>query len=64
MWLYPVPALIAIVGCLYVLFMRPNFQKEIRYAVVLIIIGLAIYLVRSYRRGEFPFNKNQIVTEN
>jgi amino acid transporter len=63
MWLYPVPALIAIVGFLYVLFMRPNFQKEIRYAFVLIVIGLAIYLIRSYRRGEFPFNKNQAVTE-
>lgn len=57
MWLYPIPALIAIVGFLYVLFMRPNFQKEIRYAIVLIIIGLIIYFVRAYKRGEYPFNK-------
>lgn len=65
MWLYPIPALVAIVGFLYVLFMRPNFQKEIRYAVVLIIIGLAIYFVRAYRRGEFPFNNsNQAVAED
>jgi basic amino acid/polyamine antiporter, APA family len=56
MWLYPVPALIAIIGFLYVLFMRPNFQKEIRYAVVLIVAGLIVYFVRSYRRGEFPFD--------
>jgi len=57
MWLYPLPALIAIVGFLYVMFMRPNFQKEIRYAVVLIVVGLIIYFARAYRRGEYPFNK-------
>lgn len=57
MWLYPIPALIAIIGFLYVLFMRPNFQKEIRYAVVLIVAGLVVYFVRSYRRSEFPFEK-------
>jgi basic amino acid/polyamine antiporter, APA family len=55
MWIYPLPALIAIFGFLYVLFMRPNFMKEIRYAVVLLIIGLIIYFVRSFKRGEFPF---------
>jgi len=55
MWLYPIPALIAIAGFLYVLFMRTNFQKEIRYAAVLIIVGLLIYFVRAFRRKEFPF---------
>ena len=59
MWLYPVPALIAIAGYLYVLFMRKDFQKEIKYAVVLIVLGLIIYLVRSYKRGEFPFDRNE-----
>src|SRR5215203_3643186 len=58
MWLYPVPALIAIAGFLYVLFMRPNFQKEIKYAVVLIVLGLIIYFIRAYKRGEFPFSEN------
>ncbi len=55
MWLYPVPALIAIIGFVFVLFSRPNFQKEIKYAAVLIVVGLAIYLARSYKRGEYPF---------
>ena len=65
MWLYPLPALIAIVGFLYVLFMRPNFQKEIRYAAVLIVVGLIIFFIRSYRRGEFPFgNSKKVLTEN
>lgn len=58
MWLYPIPALIAIIGFLYVLFMRPNFQKEVKYAAVLIVLGVIIYLVRSYKRAEFPFNKD------
>lgn len=65
MWLYPLPALIAIIGFLYVLFMRPNFQKEIRYAVVLIVAGLIVYFVRSFKRGEFPFHKtDKILVEN
>jgi len=57
MWLYPLPAIIAITGFLYVLFMRPNFQKEIRYAAVLIVLGLIIYFVRAYKRKEFPFTR-------
>ena len=62
MWLYPIPALIAIAGFLYVLFGRKDFQKEIKYAAVLIVLGLIIYLVRSYKRGEFPFG-DKIVGE-
>jgi hypothetical protein len=58
MWLYPVPALVAIAGFLFVLFSRPNFQKEIKYAGLLIIVGLAIYFVRAYLRKEFPFGNS------
>jgi amino acid transporter len=55
MYLYPIPALLAIAGYLYVLFSRANFQKEIRYAALLIVTGTIIYLVRSWRNGEWPF---------
>ncbi|MGB7555317.1 MAG: APC family permease, partial [Candidatus Korobacteraceae bacterium] len=55
MWLYPVPALLAIAGFLFILVARQNFLREIRYAVVILVVGLAIYLVRSWRRGEWPF---------
>jgi amino acid transporter len=55
MWLYPVPALLAIAGFLFILVARKNFLQEIRYAVVILVLGLAIYLVRSWRRGEWPF---------
>lgn len=55
MWLYPFPALAALCGFVYVLLMRPNFQQQILYALVLIVVGLAIYFVRARARGEWPF---------
>jgi APA family basic amino acid/polyamine antiporter len=55
MWLYPLPALLAIAGFLFILVSRRNFLREIRYAVVILVVGLAIYFVRSWRRGEWPF---------
>lgn len=61
MWLYPLPALLAFGGFVYVLVSRQNFQKEVRYAVVLLLAGLAIYLFRSWRRGEWPFGEHREV---
>ncbi len=55
MWLYPVPAVLAIAGFTYILLARKNFLREIRYAVVIVVVGLAIYLVRSWRTREWPF---------
>ena len=58
MWLYPLPAIVALGGFLYVMFMRDGFTKQLKYAVVLIAVGLVIYFIRSYRRGEYPFGSN------
>jgi basic amino acid/polyamine antiporter, APA family len=55
MWLYPLPALISAIGFLYILIERKNFTRELRYAAVIVVIGLAVYLVRSWRRQEWPF---------
>ena len=55
MWLYPLPALCAIAGFIYILISRPNFLREIRYAVVLLVAGLALYFFRALRRGEWPW---------
>jgi basic amino acid/polyamine antiporter, APA family len=55
MWLYPVPAMLATMGFLFVLVERKNFLKEVRYAVMLLIAGIVVYLVRSLRRKEWPF---------
>jgi len=58
MWLYPIPAVLAFIGFVYVLFSRQNFQKEVRYAVVLLVAGSVLFCIRSYRRKEWPFNKS------
>jgi hypothetical protein len=50
-----VPALAAIAGFLFILFNRVNWQKEIRYAAVILLTGLAIYMIRAWRGGEWPF---------
>ena len=41
MWFYPLPALIASIGFGYILFVRANALKEIRYAFVILLIGIA-----------------------
>ncbi len=55
MWLYPLPALVAIAGFLFILFNRQNALKEIRYAVVILLAGLVIYMIRAWRGREWPF---------
>ena len=55
MWLYPLPALMAIAGFLFVLISRKNFVREIRYAFAILVLGLVIYFVRSWRHKEWPF---------
>lgn len=55
MWLYPLPALLAIAGFTFILLARRNFLREIHYALALLIVGVAIYLVRAWRRQEWPF---------
>jgi APA family basic amino acid/polyamine antiporter len=55
MWLYPIPALVAFAGFVFIIVKRPNAGKEIKYAMALIVAGLIVYLVRAHRRREFPF---------
>ncbi len=55
MWLYPLPALVAIAGFLYILFNRENWQKEMCYALVILLAGLVIYMIRAWRSSEWPF---------
>src|ERR1700730_1357899 len=56
MWLYPVPALAAAAGFIFILFNRQNAMKEVRYAAVILLAGLTIYMVRAWRGKEWPFN--------
>jgi APA family basic amino acid/polyamine antiporter len=55
MWLYPLPALVAIAGFLFILFNRANALKEVRYAGVILLTGLAIYMVRAWKSRQWPF---------
>src|SRR5215469_10408466 len=55
MWLYPLPALMAIAGFIYIVLARKDFLREIKYAIVIVIVGLAIYLVRARKNREWPF---------
>jgi len=55
MWLYPLPALLAFIGFVYVLISRQNFLKEVRYAAILLVIGSILFFWRSWRRKEWPF---------
>jgi len=55
MWLYPLPALLACAGFLFILFSRENWQKEIRYAAVILLTGMIVYLIRSWWHSEWPF---------
>jgi APA family basic amino acid/polyamine antiporter len=62
MWLYPLPALVAIAGFLFILFNRQNWQKEIRYAVVILTTGLAIYMIRAWHARDWPFGAGRRAT--
>jgi basic amino acid/polyamine antiporter, APA family len=55
MWLYPLPALLASVGFVFILVSRTNSMLQIRYALVILVSGIAIYLARSWRNREWPF---------
>lgn len=55
MWLYPLPALLALIGFIYILFSRKNFEREVILATILIVAGTAAYLLRARVRREWPF---------
>jgi basic amino acid/polyamine antiporter, APA family len=64
MWLYPAPAVLAIAGFLYVLFSRPNFHKELRYALLILASGLIIFFLRAWKNREWPLGKAVEETNN
>ena len=55
MWLYPLPALLAFAGFVYILLSRRNFEREVIFAMLLIVGGTAAYLLRAKTRDEWPF---------
>jgi amino acid transporter len=61
MWLYPVPALVAAASFVFILVSRRDFLREVRYAGVILVVGVLIYTVRSWRKGEWPFGERSLV---
>lgn len=55
MWWYPAPALLALIGFIYVLFVRKEWMREFHYAIAIVLAGLVLFAVRSWRRKEWPF---------
>jgi basic amino acid/polyamine antiporter, APA family len=49
MWLYPVPALLAFLGFVYLLIMRPKSIESIRVAIALILVGTILFAFRQWR---------------
>ena len=60
MWLYPLPALLAAAGYGYVLRMRKEWMNEVRYAIAIVVLGLAIFMIRAARRREWPFSSSTL----
>jgi APA family basic amino acid/polyamine antiporter len=54
---YPIPALLAIAGFLFVLLHGNNLSKEIEFATALLLTGLMIYGVRAFVEQEWPFRR-------
>jgi len=49
MWLYPLPALLAFLGFLYLLIMRPKSIESIRVAIAIVLVGTILFAVRHAR---------------
>jgi basic amino acid/polyamine antiporter, APA family len=61
MWLFPLPALIAIAGFLFILIKRQNALREIRYAAVILLVGLVLYMLRAWQSREWPFGEGRLL---
>ncbi len=47
LWFYPLPPLAALAGFTYILLARANFTRELALAAVVILVGLALFLLRG-----------------
>ncbi len=47
LWLYPLPPLFALAGFTFILLARPNFSRQLLFASGIILVGLALFFLRS-----------------
>ncbi|MBZ5536104.1 MAG: amino acid permease [Acidobacteriia bacterium] len=55
MWLYPIPAVIALGGWVFILFSRASEMRFVFYALTITAAGVLIFFLRAARRREWPF---------
>ena len=49
MWLYPIPAVLAFLGFVYVIVMRPKSLESIRLAILVLVVGTLLFWIRRAR---------------
>jgi amino acid transporter len=59
MWLYPLPALIAFIGWIYIL--STNGWKMFMLGIGLMVVGIVAWLIQSRLRSEWPFERKSAV---
>lgn len=58
MWFYPVPALVASAGFIFIIISRSNSLTQIRFALLIVVTGLIIYMARAWQRNDWPFRRD------
>jgi amino acid transporter len=57
MWFYPVPAIVALLGWIYVA-STPEQRQNIGTAAILLVLGLGAYLLRARAVKSWPFGRH------
>ncbi len=55
MWLYPLPALAATIGFVFILISRTGSLVQLRYALLILLSGIVIFLARAWHERQWPF---------
>ncbi len=58
MWLYPLPALAAIFGFVFILISRTGSLVQLRYALLILLTGVGIFLARAWHERQWPFGRD------
>ncbi len=58
MWVYPLPALLALAGSIFVLTARVKAERQLWVALAVIVTGTVAYGLRAKTRGEWPFARD------
>jgi APA family basic amino acid/polyamine antiporter len=64
MWLYPLPALAAIIGFVFILISRTGSLVQLRYALVIFITGLILFFARAWHLKQWPFEGVAVFSES